>query len=129
MVEVMNKVTLLGISIVISVGIIVLAPNTAYSDSDIQSEQAFEHIMAIDIHDQSTVVYSYTENPMICDVEYIPTENNSSETLVFSHSSVPHQAHIVKITNLLSNTEYEYQFVGELNEEKIYSEKMYFKTL
>jgi len=129
MVEVMNKVTLLGISIVISVGIIVLAPNTAYSDSDIQSEQVFEHIMAIDIHDQSTVVYSYTENPMICDVEYLPTENNSSETLVFSHSSVPHQAHIVKITNLLSNTEYEYQFVGELNEEKIYSEKMYFKTL
>ncbi len=125
----MDKAVLLGISIVMGVGMIMLTPNAAYSDFDPQSEKVFEHIMTIDIHDQSTVVYSYTENPMICDVEYLAIENSSSEPLVFSHSSVPHQAHIVKITNLLSNTEYEYRFVGELNEEKIYSEKTYFMTL
>ena len=125
----MNKVALLGISIVFSIGTIMLASNMAYSDSDTQSEQIFEHIMTIDIHDQSTVVYSYTETPVICDVEYAATENGSTESLVFSHSSTPHQAHIVKLTDLQPNTEYEYRFVGELNEEKIYSEKTYFRTI
>ena len=125
----MDKAVLLGISMVISAGIIMLSPNVAYPDSDIQSEKVFEHIMTIDIHDQSTVVYSYTETPILCDVEYVATENSSSEPLVFSHSSIPHKAHIVKLTNLLPNTEYEYQFIGELDEEKIYSEKTYFRTL
>ena len=125
----MDKTVLLGISMALSAGIIMLTPNVAYPDSDIQSEQVFERIMAIDIHDQSTVVYSYTETPMICDVEYVATEDSFSEPLVFSHSSIPHQAHIVKLTDLLPNTEYEYRFVGELNEEKIYSEKVYFRTI
>ena len=113
----------------LGMGMVMFTPNIAYSDSDIQSEQVFERIMTIDIHEQSTVVYSFTQTPMICDVEYMTIKNNSSETLAFSHSSVPHQAHIVKITHLLPNTEYEYRFVGELDEEKIYSEKTYFKTL
>ena len=79
----MDKAVLLGISMVMGVGMIMFTPNAAYSESDIQSEKFFEHIMAIDIHDQSTVVYSYTETPMICDVEYVATENRSSESLVF----------------------------------------------
>ena len=110
-------------------GITMVIPIVAYANSDIQSENVFEHVMTIDIHDQSTVVYSFTETPILCEVEYVASENQSSESIIFSHSSIPHTAHIVKIPNLLPNTQYEYQFIGELDERKIYSEKTYFTTL
>lgn len=108
---------------------VLFTPLNAHSDSDMSTEIKFEHIMAIDVHDQSVVVYSQTETPVICQVEYSPTKNSLSESFVVSHSDVPHTGHIVKILDLLPNTKYEFGYVTEIDDQKIHSEKSSFMTL
>ena len=123
----MNKSILLGISLAIGAGIIMINPIAASASSD--TDVVFEHVMAIDIHEESTVVYSSTDTPVVCKVEYAATGNGFSEPLVVTHDSDPHTGHIVKIPELMPNTEYEYRFTAQMDEQKIYSEEKSFTTI
>ena len=108
---------------------IVTTPVTVYSDSDVQTEVTFKQIMAIDIHENSVVVYAQTEIPVVCEVEYALSGDGFSNSLMVTHDSVPHTGHIVKIPELSSNTEYEYRYSGDISGEKITSEISSFTTI
>lgn len=123
------KISIISVILIMSGVVILTIPPNVYSDSDITSEIKFEHIMAIDIHDQSVVVYAQTDIPIVCQVEYIATESDLTDPLVVSHSVIPHTGHIVKILDLTPNTEYEFSYVGKTDGQKINSEKSSFVTL
>ena len=123
----MNKTILIGLSLAIGAGIIMINPITVNASSD--TDVVFEHIMAIDIHEESTVVYSSTDIPVVCKIEYAKTVDGFSEPLVVTHNSSPHTGHIVKIPELMPNTEYEYRFTAQIDEQEIYSEEKSFTTI
>lgn len=129
MISPMNMAILTGFSLAVGAGILLVTPFAVYASSDVENALVFEHVMTIDIHEQSTVVYSSTDTPVVCEVEYAKTENGFSEPLIVVHDSNPHKGHIVKIPDLIPNTEYEYRFTTQLDDQKIYSEQKSFVTI
>lgn len=103
--------------------------NFAYPSSDSTQNNVFENLMTIDIHDQSAILVAFTAIPLVCEIEYDLAGNNLSESIMVLHEKEPHTAHIVKISELLSETEYEYRFMSDVENEKSYSKIMSFKTL
>ncbi|WP_148680146.1 hypothetical protein [Nitrosopumilus maritimus] len=123
------KNTILIMLLMLGSVFVMMTPVTVYSDSHVQTEMTFEQIMAIDVHENSVVVYAQTEIPVVCEVEYALNGDGFSNSMIVSHDSVPHTGHIVKIPELLLNTEYEYRYIGEISEEKITSEISSFTTI
>lgn len=127
----MDKLLSLGLVISVVVGLALTFTMAIYSDNFAQNhpETMFENIQIFDVTENSAVLVSFTQVSLVCEVGYAESINDFSAPKIVTHDSVPHTEHIVQVTDLAPNTEYEYVFFGEYDGEKFLSEKETFTTL
>lgn len=127
----MDKLLLVGLVISVVMGLTLTFTMATYSDNFTQNhpEITFENIQTLDVTENSAVLASFTQIPLVCEVGYAESKNDFSAPKIITHDAVPHTEHTVQVTDLTSNTEYVYVFFGEYNGEKLLSEKNTFTTL